>query len=244
MTACGLTDRGLKREKNEDSILLDDDLKLYIVADGMGGHLRGEVASHAAVTEIKRYISAKALRSKGSLDDQTDYKNILEEAFAGANKEIYAYSQKQAGRNIMGTTASLAFVRAAKLYTAHIGDSSIYRVRKDRLEKLTKDHNQAQELVDAGLLEAEEAGQHESSHILTKALGSASVTSADLAVHDIRDGDVYLLATDGIFRVLAIETVKVILLSALSAAEKCRTLIDMTLKGGAPDNASLIILEF
>ena len=246
MRTFGLTDTGGKREKNEDSILLDNDLQLYIVADGMGGHMLGEVASQTAVKVVCEFIEERLLNAKEALlKDDVYLKGLMNEAVIVANREIQEYSRKQAGHDIMGTTISALLIRGKKMYTAHVGDSRIYRARKDKVEKLTKDHNKAQELVDAGLLNEEEAENHRSSHILTRALGSFDSVRADINMHEIQDGDSYLLSTDGLFRVLKIDDVKVVLLdNGKTPEEKCRMLLVKTLEGGAPDNTSLIILEF
>ncbi len=245
MRTFGLTDTGVKREKNEDSILLDNDLQLYIVADGMGGHMLGDVASQTAVKVVHDFIEERLLNAKEAiLKDDVYLKGLMNEAVIVANREILEYSRKQSGHDIMGTTISALLIRDKKMYSAHVGDSRIYCTRKGVIEKLTKDHNKAQELVDAGLLKEEEAENHRSSHILTRALGSSDSVRVDINMHDIQTGDSYLLSTDGLFRVLTINDVKVVLLdSNKTPEEKCRILIEQTLEGGAPDNVSLIILE-
>jgi PPM family protein phosphatase len=244
MKAFGLTDTGKKREKNEDSILLNDSIKLYIVADGMGGHMLGEVASQTAVKTIEEFVDQTLLKADEKPPKDDDHlTGILKEAVNKANKAIYDYSQKLQGKGVMGTTVSFALIRNNKLYTAHVGDSRIYRMRKGNIEKLTKDHSKAQELVDAGLLKEEDADTHRSSHILTRALGSSDSVSPSIAVHDIKNKDSFLLSTDGMFRVMNINAVRDILRSKLTTEEKCRMLVDKTLEGGAPDNVSVIILE-
>jgi protein phosphatase len=244
MKACGQTDKGCKREKNEDSILLNDRINLYIVADGMGGHMLGEVASQIAVRAINETIEKDILNQDSlSLKKDEYIKEILGEALTKANKEIYDYSQKLSEETIMGTTVSAALIRNNKLYIAHVGDSRIYRLRKGNLKKLTKDHNKAQEFVDAGLLKEEEAENHRSSHILTRALGSSDSVMPAITVHDIKNDDKFLLSTDGLFRVLNTDAVKDIMVNKLSLEEKCGMLIEKTLEGGAPDNVSVIIIE-
>jgi PPM family protein phosphatase len=244
MKACGQTDKGCKREKNEDSILLNDRINLYIVADGMGGHMLGEVASQTAVKVINETIEKNILNGDSlSLGKDAYVKEILGEALAEANKEIYNYSQNISERAIMGTTVSFALIRNKKIYIVHVGDSRIYRLRKGNFEKLTKDHNKAQELVDAGFLKEEEAENHRSSHILTRALGSSDSVMPSINLHDIKNDDKFLLSTDGLFRVLNTDAVKDIMVNKLSLEEKCGMLIEKTLEGGAPDNVSVIIIE-
>ena len=244
MKACGLTDRGKKREKNEDSILLNNKIMLYIVADGMGGHLLGEVASRTAVKVINDSIEKNILNeNKVDLKKDEHVNELLGEAISKANKEIYAYSQDQHKGSIIGTTVSFALIKNRKIYMAHVGDSRIYRLRKGDIEKLTKDHSKAQELLDAGILSEEESENHSSSHILTKALGVVDSITPDVKIYDIKNGDIFLLSTDGLFRVLDLTAVKNILVSRLPIEEKCRILVDKALEGGAPDNISVIIIE-
>lgn len=244
MKAFGLTDKGKKRDKNQDSIQLDNDLGLYIVADGMGGHMHGEVASRMAVTSITDFLR-DALPNKLGSSDKADalIKELLRTAVMKANNEILNYSRDVSEKNIMGTTVSLALFRNRRLYLAHIGDSRIYRLRKGILEKLTKDHTKAQELVDAHLLPAEEADNHSSSHILTRALGVTDMVALDIDIYDIHNGDSFLLSSDGLFRVLDAGAVKDVFMGGFSIVDKCRALIDKTLDGGAPDNVSVIIVE-
>lgn len=244
MKAFGLTDKGRKREKNEDTILVNPEINLFIVADGMGGHALGEFASQSAVRIINEVIEESIFNGdEGSLKKDEHIKVLLTEAIGRANKEIYTYSQNLSEKSIIGTTVSLALFKNKKLYTAHVGDSRIYRLRKDNLEKLTKDHSKARELIDAGLLKEEEAEHHRSSHILTKALGSALSVVPDINVHDMKNGDSFLLSTDGLFRAVDINNVKNIMMSKLSVEEKCRSIVGKALENDAPDNVSVIILE-
>ena len=210
----------------------------------MGGHMLGEVASQTAIRVINETIERNILNGDSlSLKEDEYIKEILTDALAEANKEIYNYSQKIHEQAIMGTTVSAALNRNEKIYIAHVGDSRIYRLRNSKFEKLTKDHNKAQELLDAGLLKEEEAENHRSSHILTRAIGSSDSVMPDISVETIKIGDQLLLSTDGIFRVLNSDTVKDIMLKVIPLEQKCKLLIDKTLEGGAPDNVSVIIFE-
>lgn len=244
MKAFGLTDTGRKREKNQDSILLNNELRLYVVADGMGGHIQGEVASGMAVTILNDSLIG-GLPKEQDLSARKDrhIKELLLAAVTRANSEILRYSRSLKEKDIMGTTVSLALFIRRKLYTVHVGDSRIYRLRRGILEKLTKDHTKAQELVDAGLLPEKEADNHRSSHILTRALGVTDTVAAEIGAHDLQNGDHFLLSSDGLFRVLDEGAVRDVLIGDLSIEDKCKTLIEKTLEGGAPDNVSVIIAQ-
>jgi len=245
MDVFGLTDQGAERERNEDSILLNEGIRLFIVADGMGGHARGDVASKTAVLLINDFLEERIPQEDRSfLESDAIVLRLLQEGVEKASRGIYEYSQDLGQGTIMGTTVSLALIRNRKLYTAHVGDGRIYRLRKERIEKLTKDHSRVQELVDRGVIGEDEAAGHKLSHVLTRALGSGESVETDLNIFDIRRGDVFLMATDGLFRVMSVEGVKSILKSRVPAEKRCQMLLDETLRGEAPDNVSMIILDF
>jgi serine/threonine protein phosphatase PrpC len=236
---CGITDLGKKREKNEDSILIDEELRLFVVADGMGGHIHGEVASQTAVRAIGDFVRRQMSTPGGAA---TDPRVFLEEAVCCANREIHEQSRRLQG-NVMGTTVSLLFLRGEKAYITHVGDSVIFRSRNGNLEKLTKDHNRAQELLDARVITAEEVGMHPASHVLTRVLGPSDSISPDIGTTNIRKGDVFLLSTDGLFRVLTADDARDVLSGRQPVAEKSRILVERALEGGAPDNVSVILVE-
>jgi protein phosphatase len=244
MKAFGLTDTGKERDKNQDSILLNHELQLYIVADGMGGHVLGEVASIMAVKGINDYLQ-EGLTSelKDSADQGQFIKDMLRIAVMRTNSEIINYSRSLPNKDVIGTTVSLALFNNGNLYIAHVGDSRIYRVRKRVMEKLTKDHTKAQELVEANLLAEDAAENHKSSHTLTKAVGARDIVSPDINAYEVKTGDRFLISSDGLFRVLDVEVVRVILASSMAIEDKCKMLIDKTLEGGAPDNVSVVIIE-
>ncbi|MBA4417079.1 MAG: hypothetical protein C0392_04095 [Syntrophus sp. (in: bacteria)] len=255
MDAFGITDRGKKRENNQDSIYPseqefkemhrpDRSLMFYVVADGMGGHVFGEVASRKAVTIINDFVKESILNSNDeSLREDEFIIGILKEAVQNAHRDIYEYSQSLPEKETMGTTVSAVLFRNGKAYIAHAGDSRIYRLRKGNLEKLTKDHTEIQRLVDMGAIGEEEAENHGLSHILTMALGAIEHVEPDFIVCDIQEGDSFLLTSDGLFRVLNKVEVTEVMMKRLSAQEKCEALVNSALEGGAPDNVSVIVVE-
>jgi PPM family protein phosphatase len=240
MDAFGVTDRGLGRETNQDSIAIDNSIMLYMVADGMGGHAMGEVASKKAVATVTSVVHENITSyDNESLTQDEPVLSIMKKAVTAANREIFEYSRGET----MGTTLSTAHFSNGKLYIAHIGDSRIYRLRRDLLEALTEDHTEARALVKAGRLSPEKAENHYLSHILTKALGSSRTASPDLSSFRVKDGDIYLLSSDGLFRVVSPEEIKEVLAKDMSPEEKCNMLLNVALGRGAPDNVSVIIIE-
>lgn len=243
LDAHGLSDKGKKRTNNEDSLLINNALNLFIVADGMGGHLMGEVASNMAVTIINEFIS-KHLGKSSHLQYEQYITELLKTAVRKANKEIYGYSQSKNANSVMGTTVSLALVKDNKMFVAHVGDSTIHRSRNNGIEKLTRDHSAVQQLIDSGTITEDEGKKHALSHALTKAVGTGDAVEPDLAVFDIKEGDSVLLSSDGLMRVLDTEDIKNIISRQNSAEEKCNLLINKTLQGGAPDNVSVIVINY
>jgi PPM family protein phosphatase len=240
INACGATDPGLVRENNEDSIYMNQEAGLFIVADGMGGHDMGEFASATATKVIAGSILGNFLQT---VKDDEAILDILRNALKMANDEIYRYSQELSGRCIIGTTVSVALFVKNKLFIAHIGDSRIYLQRSGVLQQLTNDHNHAQELVDAGLLTADEAANHPQSHMLTRAIGVANDIIPDLSMHEVKCGDRFLLTTDGLLRVVTEKNAMKFLKARRDLNTKCKDLLTKALEKGAPDNVSIIIAE-
>jgi serine/threonine protein phosphatase PrpC len=240
MNVFGITDRGVERETNQDCIYLDNVAGFYMVADGMGGHAMGEVASKKAVSTVTAVIQKNITSHDAeSLKHDEPVLNIIKEAVHAANQEIYEYSRGET----MGTTLSFAYFSNGKVYIAHIGDSRIYRLRGRALEKLTVDHTEAESLVKAGILDPDRAENHYSSHVLTRALGSSKSATIDFETCKVRGGDVYLLSSDGLFRVVNVDEVIEVLLKDCGPEKKCSILVESALTRGAPDNVSVIVVE-
>jgi protein phosphatase len=248
LKAVGITHEGLKRDHNEDSILVNTRVGFFAVADGMGGHSFGETASRMAVQVLNAHIeSALNIVRKRTVFDRDMPENLLYEAVDAANSYIYEFSRclcsENTGNNVMGTTLSATLIVKEKLFTAHVGDSRIYRFRKSTLERLTRDHSETQELIDAGILDEKEAEQHPSSHVLTQAVGANASVTPDLLVCQVAKGDQFLIASDGLFRVLEEKLVLDTLCLRGTLREKSRRLVTRALDGGVPDNISVIIVE-
>jgi protein phosphatase len=244
MNAFGITDRGVKREQNEDSVLINQELGLFAVADGMGGHLYGEVASNTATKVIGDTVLEGVLNAdREFLSNESTLSVLVRDAMEKANAEVFRISRELPVSCTIGTTVSLALFVKKKVCIGHVGDSRIYRIRKGKYEKLSTDHNRAQELVDAGLLEESEAENHRTSHLLTRALGASASIIPDISIVDVMPGDSFLLSSDGLFRVMGMDGVMGVLMKPTSPEEKCQALLDMALEKGAPDNVTIIFVE-
>ena len=241
MNAYGLTDRGVVRKMNEDCLYMNREAGLFIVADGMGGHDMGDVASTMATRVIADFIMSHY--SQVVLNNESVFE-LLHWAIEKANNEVFLYSDKVPGRCIMGTTVDVALFVGCKLFIAHIGDSRVYCLKGDgSVLQMTKDHSMAQQLVEEGLLSEKEAENHSSSHKLTRALGVAKIVVPDVSIYDVNKEDTFFLTTDGLLRVMDMETIVEQLVDGDSLETKCNSLLEIAINRGAPDNISFIIVE-
>lgn len=184
---------GPGRDVSQDSFIVDDELGLYVVCDGMGAHAGGEVASKLGCEVIKRVVvesGEKGVRVS---------RKMLEGALLQACATIFEHAETQADLQGMGTTATVVLLRGGLCYLAHVGDSRAYLVRSGTMNQLTKDHTVVMELVEQGLISAEEAARSPYGHILTRALGCQPVVLVDSLKFDVLPGDSILLCSDGIF---------------------------------------------
>ena len=225
------TDIGKKRKQNEDAAWFDEKRGVFVVADGMGGHLAGEVASGMAIDAVRKMA---ARHKKPSIDQ-------IKKTVLGAHGRIYQRAQGNAECAGMGTTLSMLCRGAGYIYIAHVGDSRIYRLRGGRMEQLTQDHSLVGELVRAGILTAEEARTHPRRNIITRALGTEGDNTPDLLAADLQPGDRFLLCTDGLTGMVRDDEIERTLLDSQTADEAADRLIQMALDAGGSDNVTLIL---
>lgn len=233
------TDLGQVRKINEDSYLLlgKKDWQLYAIADGMGGHQAGEVASTLAVDFLKEFFAKKDLR-----DWEESWQIYLEQAFQEANRRIYTLSQQSSEHQGMGTTLTAVLHKNGQLYVAHVGDSRMYLLRGTEIERITNDHSLVEELVRQGEMTMEEAKYHPQRNILLRALGSAQEIGVDLYQESFAHEDIMLLCTDGLTSLVEEEEIKDHILNYSSeiAADK---LVKLANSKGGHDNITVIIVK-
>ena len=233
-----LTDVGKVRKINEDSFAIysDEKYSYAIVADGMGGHLAGEVASSMAVSAIRDYV-------KEHLTDELDRfqaQEVLRRAFVNANAKIYKYSLENESVMGMGTTATMCMIRSGYVIIAHVGDSRAY-MAGDNITQLTKDHSYVQELVKLGIITAEEAKHHPHRNRITRAMGVEPDVNVDAAAKPY-SGESLLLCTDGLYG--EIEDGELLdVISENSAEEAVNKLIELALERGGADNITAVIVK-
>jgi len=226
---------GLQRKINEDSVFADSERGLWAVADGMGGHEAGEIAS-TMVTD--------ALRCLPIVEDIDELAAHAVDALREVNRELIdlARSGGRDGQATIGTTVVGLAIADGSFRCFWMGDSRAYRIRGGEIMRVSRDHSLVQNLVDAGMLKPEEADSHENANMITRAVGAAETVEVDIVRGDAKPGDQFLLASDGLTRVvpdheLAAE------LERGPPAQAADNLIETVLARGAPDNVSLIIVR-
>lgn len=236
----GLTDPGRVRPENEDCIVTQAELGFAVLADGMGGHQAGEVASRMAVDVICEYFARPQKRAAAR--KATDKSQVIAEAIQEANTAIYQAAQSRPEYKGMGSTVVVTMFFGDRLCVGHVGDSRLYRFRSGALEQLTKDHSVVQELVNRGLFTPEEARQSIAKNLVTKALGVDATIEADTAATDVETDDVYLLCSDGLTDVVSDEQIAEILRGSDGNLDSTvKYLIDRANEQGGPDNISVIL---
>ena len=227
------TDVGLKRKINEDSILVDSARGLWAVADGMGGHEAGEVASAMVVD---------ALSALPAADDIDDFAEAAVEALRAVNRRLIELAATESGGRTIGTTVVGLILAGGFFRCFWAGDSRAYRLRAGMLSRISRDHSLVQQLVDSGMLRADEAERHENSNVVTRAVGVAADVEVDTVEGDAVSGDIFLLASDGLTRVVDDQEIAAELERSAPEAAADR-LLQTVLERGAPDNVSLIIVR-
>jgi PPM family protein phosphatase len=246
--AYGLTHVGRQRQHNEDSFLVADEAKLFLVADGMGGHAAGEIASRIAVDSISEFI-VHTKEDDGTWphaydEHYTRTTNRLMAALRMANTRVLEAMRKDARLRGMGTTVVAAMADGGKMSVAHVGDSRAYMIRHGKISRITSDHSWVFEQVQAGMLTEAEAEKHPLRNVITRALGGALSVNPDASEIDSKPGDVYLLCSDGLTGMVPEdEILKLVTANADDLEKACKELIDMANERGGLDNVTAILVK-
>jgi PPM family protein phosphatase len=234
------TDVGIVRSGNEDNFFAEADERrgVFIVADGMGGHAAGEVASEMAVQIVSRTLLPLA----SSRD--ANARAAVVKALKDANRAIYERMLAEVDKQGMGTTASVMVLTDEGYLLGQIGDSRVYLLRDGALTQLTKDHSYVQEQVDAGLLTPEQARYHPYSNVITRCVGASDEVEADLYEGEARPGDVFLLASDGLTGMVDDRRLQQLLLARSGPGRIVDSLIAEANNRGGLDNITAIVIQF
>ena len=242
------SDRGQIRENNEDSFRLAPELNLFVLSDGMGGLEAGERASRMATETVLTHCrDAQADATLAVFGKQIegvgDVCNRLASAIRLANQEIYHAAQDIGGRGGMGATIVAVRFLEDRACIAHVGDSRVYLFRDEQLNQLTEDHSFVAEQVRRGIITLEQAGRSRMQNVLTRALGVDQTVDVDVTEELLRDGDTYLLCSDGLFRELSEPQIAGTLQEATSAQHAADLLVEQANHAGGGDNITAIVLR-
>jgi serine/threonine protein phosphatase PrpC len=239
MKAAAVTDPGQVRPANEDSVFADPDAGLLIVADGMGGHAAGEVASGIAADTIEAFLREK-LPASGTL--VLDAHRLLGEAVRHADAAVRERAAADPTLNGMGTTAVVAVCRDDELALAHVGDSRAYLLHAGRLRRITEDHSLVARMVSAGTITPAEARKHHLRNVITRSLGFEGNAEAEVQILEWVRGDLLLLCTDGLTGMAEDDEIESILASHGADVEAgARALIALANAHGGTDNVSAVV---
>jgi len=242
--SAGSTHVGRVRSSNEDHFGAFDDLALYVVADGMGGHAAGEVASLMAVQTVHdAFLEGASDRTLPS-GRQYDPSRRLVWTIEQANQRIYTAGIENPALAGMGTTVAAVWVENNAAYVAHVGDSRVYRLRGPAFDQVTADHSLVNDYLSRGIMTADEAAAHPMKHVLIRALGTAPTVSVDVRRIPLEAGDLFLLCSDGLSNVVPVDELAAILSkpdgSHLDA--QCQALIDAANRHGGLDNITAVLV--
>jgi serine/threonine protein phosphatase PrpC len=231
----GVTDVGRVRSKNEDSILLNEDENIWIVADGMGGHHAGDFASQTITNNLSLF------KQHASLDDSI---LLLEENILNSNSIIRKKSFNLGRNATIGSTVVCVYIWNKFLFTFWAGDSRLYRFRDAKLERMTEDHSYVEELVRMGKIEAKDAEEHPAANVVLKAVGIDDHLCMDFEYSELKDGDIYIICSDGLYKDLdGSEISSIVESNPEDMTELSQALLSASLDAGGTDNTSIITMK-
>lgn len=240
MRAFASTDVGKMRDMNQDNYYISgnqDKFKLYIVADGMGGYKGGEVASALAIASAKSYIE----NNFDSIEhDKINIQKLVKSAIEYANMVVYEKSKEDPELTGMGTTLEICLVYSNRVYIGHVGDSRIYRIRKNFIRKLTTDHSYVETLVKDGTITREEAVKHPKKNMLMKAIGCNSYVEPDVMVKGFEKEDILVMTSDGLTNMVTDEEIYNIIKENVTVATK--KLVEKANENGGYDNITVVVI--
>lgn len=249
IAAAGHSHPGRQRRRNEDAYAVRVDLGLFVVADGMGGHAGGEVASRLAVDAVTAHIHAAVAalpRAEAGPEATAPPRaaELLTAAVQHANLAVVGAARSKIEENDMGTTIAAVLARGDRAAVAHVGDSRVYRYRAGRLEILTDDHSLLAECLRSGYLTPDLAGSFPYKHLVTRSLGADEMVEVDVRVIEPLPGDVVLVCSDGLSGVVDDAEIARLLEAEEDLDEAARSLVDRANEHGGPDNVTVVLARW
>lgn len=250
LTYKAISDVGRKRSANEDSYFADTELRLFVVADGMGGHAAGEVASRIAVDSIHNFVEFtdhdKDITWPYDFDETLSMGgNRLKTAIQSAHAKVLETTGNKKELQGMATTVVSILVEAGKTQVAHVGDSRAYLIREGKLIQLTSDHSWVNEQLRSGAITSAQARNHPYRNIVTRALGGPNPVDVDVSEEGMQDGDIVLLCSDGLNTMITDDDILNIVAQNQEDIDKaCQELIDRANQNGGEDNVTAILVKY
>lgn len=237
-----LSDIGKTRDKNQDAYYIskEEESPLYIVADGMGGHQCGEIASSMALEVAKTCF----LKNSKNLYRKDDILELIRYSIEQANIQVYLKSTEMNECRGMGTTITMAYIFKDKILIGHVGDSRAYIIGDKNIQQITEDHSYINELLKNGTITLEEARTHPKKNMITRAVGSSSTVKVDVIEREYKIGDILLLCSDGLFNMLKEDEIYEVFNRGQEMQKSCEILTNMANKKGGLDNITVVAIKF
>ena len=233
------TDTGRIRSVNQDAFFVMPDEKIFLVADGVGGHNNGELASRTAMEDIARYVKEHPLAAAADDPAASEYFNNL---IKSVNSHVYDMAKKNAPGG-MATTLVALYLSGDKALAANIGDSRLYLIREGTIRQITEDHTYVNKLLTEGIITREEARSHPDRNMITRAIGAEASVTPDLFVFDVQEKDIFLLCTDGLYNEVREEELCRVLTEAKDMRTACAFLVDQANNHGGADNITAVSVK-
>ncbi|MBI2377700.1 MAG: Stp1/IreP family PP2C-type Ser/Thr phosphatase [Deltaproteobacteria bacterium] len=248
LRAAGLSHVGMKRTHNEDALCLLSEYSLYLVADGMGGHSSGEVASRMAVETISSFFRMTTRDEEATWPFKEERnlrydENRLVAGIKWSNRRIYEAASREPKYKGMGTTIVSAFFTQGGAYLGHVGDSRGYRIRNGRIEQITEDHSLLNDYIKANKLTPEEIEAFPHKNVIVRALGMKEVVQVDVNRLDPKPDDYYLLCSDGLSGMVTDQEIQDIVTSTKDVKLACKELVDAANAAGGTDNVTCVLIQ-
>jgi serine/threonine protein phosphatase PrpC len=250
ITYQAITDVGRKRKGNEDSLFVNPDQHLFVVADGMGGHAAGEIASKIAVDAINEFVlltgGDEEITWPFGLDENMSYDgNRLKTAIRYANRKVLEATKEKSEYEGMATTVAAVLVDGDTANLGHVGDSRVYLVRDGKISQLTADHSWVNEQIQSGVISADQARTHPLRNVVTRALGGKPDLQVDMKVHKIQKADILLLCSDGLTTMIPDEDIGRVIQESEGDVEKAaKALVATANARGGEDNITVVLMRF
>lgn len=231
--SCARTDVGIVREVNEDAIFDKPEIGLWAVADGMGGHQVGDIASSKIVTALNTVVPRENL---------SDYVDAVEDCLIDVNQDMLEYAQIMFEEGTMGSTLVALIIKGRIGVCLWVGDSRLYRFRNQQLVQLSRDHSQLEEMIELGLIAREDTANHPQRNVITRAVGVEEPLYVDINVFTTQVGDTFLLCSDGLYTAVSDEDINQAMLLR-DVTQSVDLLVNQAIANGAPDNVSVIVVQ-